>query len=235
MTAGLETPRALAERLAAVLKERGEKLAVAEGATGGALANLLTELPGSSEWFRVGIVAYTDFPKQLLLRVSSETIEEHGAIGAEATVQMARLARRVFATDWAIAITGYADDSAPARDTRAPGVPAVNPEGVERIDEEKRAPQAGLTFLAVARRVEEPTEAQPDAHVWEERLLPAPDRATYKDEAAAAGIELLLSTIEQLEQDKTKGRTSRSGGGSAAKRASKNGAGKKATGQRRRA
>src|SRR5829696_7712774 len=149
MTAGLETPPALAARLAAVLTRRGAKLAVAEGATGGALANLLTDLPGSSAWFRVGIVAYTDFPKQLQLRVSTETIQEHGAIGAGSTVQMARLARRVFAADWAIAITGYADDTSPVTDVRAQGVPSVNPEGVEQISEAKRPPQAGLTFLAV--------------------------------------------------------------------------------------
>src|SRR6266542_4547399 len=103
MTVGLETPQALAQRLAAVLAGRGEKLAVAEVATRGARGNLLTEVPGSSAWFRAGIVANTDFAKQLLLRVSTETIQEHGGISAEATVQMARLARRLFNADWGIA------------------------------------------------------------------------------------------------------------------------------------
>ena len=202
MTVGLETPQALAQRLAAVLSERGEKLALAEGATGGALANLLTEIPGSSDWFRAGIVANTDFAKQLLLRVSSETIQEHGGISAEATVQMARLARRLFNADWGIAITGYADDSAPTLDAKAQGVPGANPAGVERIEEERRDPESGRTYLAVAGRVEQPTEEQPDFHTWEERLLPAPDRATYKDEASASAIELLLTVIEDLNKPK---------------------------------
>src|SRR5947209_17423940 len=86
----------LAARLGAALAARGETLAVAEGATGGLLAHALTQVPGSSGWFRAGIVAYTDFPKQLLLRVSAEMVEEHGSISLPATVQMARLVRRLF-------------------------------------------------------------------------------------------------------------------------------------------
>ena len=195
MSQALPTPQELAERLAALLKERGEKLAVAEGATGGALSHLLTQVPGSSAWFRAGFVTYTDFPKQLILRVSTETILEQGGISAEATVQMARLARRLMATDWGLAVTGYADDSAPVRDHRAQGVPDAMPASAERIPDEKRAPKAGVTFIAVAGSVEHPTEEQPDRHTWEERLIPAPDRASYKEEAAAAALELLLDQI----------------------------------------
>ena len=195
MTNGLPTPKELAERLAALLRERGEKLAVAEGATGGALSHLLTQVPGSSAWFRAGFVTYTDFPKQLILRVSTETILEQGGISAEATVQMARLARRLMATDWGLAVTGYADDTPPVRDDRAQGVPESMPASAERIPDEKRAPSAGVTFIAVAGSVEHPTEEQPDRHTWEERLIPAPDRASYKEEAAAAAIELLLDQM----------------------------------------
>src|SRR5688500_6725820 len=195
MSQDLPSPHELAERLGRVLRVRGEKLTVAEGATGGALSHILTQVPGSSAWFRAGIVAYTDFPKQLLLRVSTETIQDQGGVSAESTVQMARLTRRMMATDWGVAVTGYADDSAPERDDRAQGVPTAAPAGAERIPDEKRAPSAGLTFIAVAGTVEHPTEEQPDTHTWEERLIPAPDRATYKEEAAAAAIEMLLSVI----------------------------------------
>ena len=196
MDQGLPTPQDLAQRLGSVLRERGEKLTVAEGATGGALSHLLTQVPGSSAWFRAGIVAYTDFPKQLILRVSSETIADQGAISAESTVQMARLARRLMATDWGLAVTGYADDTTPAQDYRAQGVPGATPASAERIPDDKRAPSAGVTFIAVAATVEHPTEERPDSHTWEERLIPAPDRAAYKEEAAAAAIEMLLTAIE---------------------------------------
>ena len=195
MSQDLPTPNELAERLGTVLRERGEKLTVAEGATGGALSHLLTQVPGSSSWFRAGIVAYTDFPKQLILRVSSETIQDQGAISAESTVQMARLARRLMATDWGVAVTGYADDTTPAGDDRAQGVPGATPASAERIPDERRVPSAGLTFIAVAGTVEQPTEEHPDRHTWEERLIPATDRASYKEEASAAAIEMLLSVI----------------------------------------
>jgi PncC family amidohydrolase len=189
MTAEDQSP---AERLAAVLAERGQTLAVAEGATGGLLAHLLTQVPGSSGWFRAGIVAYTDFSKQLILRVASETIEEQGSIGPEATVQMARLARRLFGTDWGLAITGYADDTAPVEGLRARGVPDRSPEGAVRVEAGKREPSAGLTFVAVSGPG---SASQPDTNSWEEWQLDAPDRATYKQHAAETAIEALLKII----------------------------------------
>jgi PncC family amidohydrolase len=189
-----ESARALAERLAAALVARGETLAVAEGATGGYLAHVLTQVPGSSGWIRAGIVAYTDYAKQLLLRVATETVEERDSISPEATVQMARLARRLFSTHWAIATAGYADDRAPAPGERAPGVPATIPAGAPRIASERRGPAAGLTYLAVAGLA---TTGQGDTYAWEERLLPAPDRTTYKEEAAAAALEMLLALLTQ--------------------------------------
>lgn len=187
-----DSPSDLATRLGAVLKERGQTLAVAEGATGGLLAHLLTQVPGSSAWFRAGIVAYTEYAKQLILRVSTETVEEHGSISLEATVQMSRIARRLFGTDWSIAITGYADDSRPAPSVKAPGIPARNPEGAPRVEEEKRPPTAGLTYVAVSGPA---SAGQPDAHSWEEYELEASDRMTYKENAAATAIESLLRII----------------------------------------
>lgn len=130
----------LAHQLGELLAQRGETVAVAEGATGGLLAHLLTQVPGSSAWFCAGVVAYTDYAKQLRLRVSTETILERGSISLEATAQMARLTRRLFGTDWALAVTGYADNTAPAPSERAPGIPDANPPGVPRIETEQRPP-----------------------------------------------------------------------------------------------
>ena len=225
----LPTPTELAERLGALLTERGEKLTVAEGATGGALSNLLTQIPGSSAWFRAGFVAYTDFPKQLILRVATDTILDQGSISAEATVQMARLARRLMATDWGLAVTGYADDTAPVGDERAQGVPGFLPESAESIPDEKRTPRAGVTFIAVARTAEHPTEEHPDDHTWEERLIPAPDRATYKEEASASAIELLLDRIANAPQPRANGHAPRPATKAAKKPATKK------TSQRRKA
>jgi PncC family amidohydrolase len=182
-----------AARLGALLAERGQTLAVAEGATGGWLSHLLTSVPGSSAWFRAGVVAYTNYPKQLLFRVSRDTIDERGAISAEATVQMARLARRLFDADWSLAVTGYADASAPSPVGPVPGAPASNPEGVPRIESEGSAPRAGLTFVAVSSRAGTP---QGDSQSWEEWELPAPSREAYKHAAATAALELLLKSLQ---------------------------------------
>ncbi len=182
----------LAERLAARLVERGETLAVAEGATGGLLSHALTQVPGSSAWFRAGIVAYTDYPKQLLLRVSTETLDEFGSVSIQATVQMARLVRRIFGTHWGLAVTGYADERVAASQRPTSGVPARDPAGTPRIEGEPAPRQPGQTFLAISGSAATP---QGEGQLWEERLLPAPDRATYKAEAASAALELLLATI----------------------------------------
>ena len=191
MTADSESP-SLAERLAATLAERGQTLAVAEGATGGLLTHLLTAVPGRSAWLRAGIVAYTEYSKQLILRVSTETVEEHGSISPEATVQMARMARRLFATDWGLAVVGYADDRRPAPSVKPPGVPFRNPEGAPRIMDEARPPTAGLTYIAISGPG---AGGQPDSHAWEEWQLNATDRATYKQNAAETALESLLKTI----------------------------------------
>lgn len=188
-----DEPFVLAQRVGKILVERGETLAVVEGATGGAIAHLLTSVLGSSAWFRAGIIAYTDYPKQLLLRVSTDTIIEKGGISADATVQMARLARRLFSTDWSVALTGYADSRAPVPDDQAPSAPKSDQPNAPKTDSPRSEPQAGLTYLAVSRRIEtEPGDTQS----WEERLLAAPDRVTYKQEAASAAIEMLLLAIE---------------------------------------
>ena len=106
---------------------------------------------------------------------------------------MARLARRLFGTDWGLAVTGYADDMAPVEGPRAHGVPDRNPEGAVRVAAEKREPMPGLTFIAVSGPG---GGSQPESHSWEEWQLEAPDRATYKQHAAQTAIETLLKIVK---------------------------------------
>ena len=170
-----------ASAVANAITRRDQTVAVVEGATGGYLAHVLTTIPGASAWFRAGIVAYTDYPKQLLLRVSTDTIEARGSISAETTIQMARLARRLFGTDWAVAITGYADDAAPAPSVRAPGAPGDVPAGYALVQGEIRDPLAGATIVAIAGAPGTGDEAADDADIsWQEHLVPAPDRDGYR-------------------------------------------------------
>jgi PncC family amidohydrolase len=98
----------LEERLGLSLKSRGWTLAVAESCTGGLLADRITNVAGSSEYFLGGIVAYNNAVKEHLLGVQASTLEKHGAVSEETALEMARGARRAFAANLAVAITGIA-------------------------------------------------------------------------------------------------------------------------------
>lgn len=91
-----------------MLKERGATLAVAESCTGGLLAERLTSAPGSSKFFLGGWVSYSSRFKELWLGVDRTTLEEHGAVSAEAAQQMAEGARDRAGSTLAVAITGVA-------------------------------------------------------------------------------------------------------------------------------
>jgi competence/damage-inducible protein CinA-like protein len=86
----------------------GRTLAVAESCTAGLLATRLTERPGSSAWFRGGVVAYSDESKSELLEVDAGLIERQGAVSPEVAEAMADGALKRFQADVACAVTGIA-------------------------------------------------------------------------------------------------------------------------------
>jgi nicotinamide-nucleotide amidase len=91
-----------------LLDQHGRTLAVAESCTGGMIAELVTAVPGSSAYFRGGVVAYANQAKQALLGVPAELIDRHGAVSAEVAQAMAEGARARFAADFAVSTTGIA-------------------------------------------------------------------------------------------------------------------------------
>ncbi|HUZ76755.1 MAG TPA: nicotinamide-nucleotide amidohydrolase family protein [Chloroflexota bacterium] len=93
----MPTPRLAT--IAGALRERGLTVAVAESASGGLVAAELTRLPGSSSWFRGGLVAYDERSKVHLLGISAELLASHGSVSAEACLALARAARTVFQAD----------------------------------------------------------------------------------------------------------------------------------------
>lgn len=100
--------RDLAAQAGQILLERHLKLAVAESCTGGLLANLITDIAGSSDYFLGGIVAYAYSAKEALLGVRHETLLAHGAVSPQTAAEMAWGVRRVFRADIGISITGIA-------------------------------------------------------------------------------------------------------------------------------
>jgi len=91
-----------------LLRAKRLTLALAESCTGGLLGSLITDVPGSSDYFLGGVISYSDEAKERLLGVRHETLLREGAVSARAALEMARGARDLFHSDLALAITGIA-------------------------------------------------------------------------------------------------------------------------------
>jgi len=98
----------LEEELGEKLRERKLTIAVAESCTGGLLGSKITDVPGSSEYFLGGVIAYQNEVKESLLRVPHEVIAAHGAVSAQTVEAMASGCRELFKCDIAVSITGIA-------------------------------------------------------------------------------------------------------------------------------
>ncbi len=91
-----------------LLLQRKLTLALAESCTGGLIGHRITDMPGSSEYFVGGVVAYSYDAKEHLLGVQHNTLYDHGAVSAETAIEMARGARRTLGTDIGLSVTGIA-------------------------------------------------------------------------------------------------------------------------------
>lgn len=98
----------LQEIVGTMLRKQGATLAVAESCTGGTLSRLITSVPGSSDYFKGGVVAYTNAAKSEIIHVDPMVIEEHKVVSHEVARAMAMGARQRFGADWAISTTGIA-------------------------------------------------------------------------------------------------------------------------------
>lgn len=116
-----------AEHAGSLLRERHLTLATAESCTGGLIGHLVTEIPGSSDYYQGGLISYSNGLKESELGVDAATLERHGAVSAQTAIAMAEGARARYGADVAIAVTGIAG---PTGDS--PGKPV------------------GLTYVAVA-------------------------------------------------------------------------------------
>jgi PncC family amidohydrolase len=90
------------------LRERGWTLALGESCTGGLLGHRITNVPGSSDYFLGGVVAYAYEAKERLLSVEHNTLYKHGAVSRETALEMARGARSAFGADVGLSVTGIA-------------------------------------------------------------------------------------------------------------------------------
>lgn len=98
----------LAGVVANLLKRQGMTLAAAESCSGGLLSKMITDLPGSSQYFWGSVVSYSNEAKQVFLGVNPETLDKYGAVSEQTAAEMASGIRQHAGADIAVSITGIA-------------------------------------------------------------------------------------------------------------------------------
>jgi PncC family amidohydrolase len=86
-------------------------ISTAESATGGRITDKLTNIPGSSDYFKGSLISYSNDVKMNVLGVKRETIENHGVVSSQTAIEMAEGGRKVLGTDICISDTGIAGPS----------------------------------------------------------------------------------------------------------------------------
>lgn len=98
------------------LSAAGKAVSTAESCTGGWIAKVLTDIPGSSAWFHGGYVSYSNAAKAAMLGVPAELIATHGAVSREVVEAMAIGAQRRSGAEFALAVSGIAGPGGGAPD-----------------------------------------------------------------------------------------------------------------------
>lgn len=154
----------LAIRTGEALLARGEIVTLAESCTGGYVAKLLTDVPGSSRWFGCGFVTYSDVAKQRMLGVSAATLAREGAVSERTALEMAVGALTVSGAARAIGITGIAGPD---------GGSDARPVGLVWFGRAVRVDESSVGAVALQRRFDG-------------------DRDAVRRQAAAYAMELLF-------------------------------------------
>jgi nicotinamide-nucleotide amidase len=125
----------LAPLVVAQLTRRGERVALAESCTGGLVAELLTRVPGASNVFDLGVVAYANEAKSKIAGVPADLLATHGAVSAPVARALAEGVRRVGGATWGIGITGIAgpDGGTPEKPVGTVYVALAGPRGTEIV------------------------------------------------------------------------------------------------------
>jgi nicotinamide-nucleotide amidase len=98
--------KTLEEAIGILLAKKEKTVSTAESCTGGYISHLITSVPGSSGYFKGGIVSYDNTIKENVLGVDADTLDNYGAVSEETVSQMAMAARSIMKTDFALAVSG---------------------------------------------------------------------------------------------------------------------------------
>jgi len=98
----------LEQEVGKLLRQKGLTLGVVESATGGLISHLITNVPGSSDYYKGAITAYSNEVKVKIVRVKPDTISKYGAVSYQLAEEMALGGRKILASDICLADTGIA-------------------------------------------------------------------------------------------------------------------------------
>lgn len=99
------------EVIGKLLTEKNKTLCTAESCTGGYISHLITSVPGSSDYFKGAIIAYSNSIKIKLLNVNENDLEMYGAVSEQIVKQMAQNSKQILSADFSIAVSGIAGPS----------------------------------------------------------------------------------------------------------------------------
>ncbi|MFQ6122268.1 MAG: CinA family protein [Dehalococcoidales bacterium] len=98
----------LEEEVGNLLRKKGLTLGVVESATGGLISHRITDTPGSSDYYKGSVTAYSNETKIKVVGVKEETINQYGAVSSQVAEEMAEEGRKILAVDICLADTGIA-------------------------------------------------------------------------------------------------------------------------------
>lgn len=98
----------LEQEVGNLLRQRGLTLGVVESATGGLISHLITNIPGSSDYYKGSITAYSNEVKTRVIGVKEDTISKYGAVSSQVVEEMAQGGRKILAADICLSDTGIA-------------------------------------------------------------------------------------------------------------------------------
>jgi nicotinamide-nucleotide amidase len=100
----------ISDNLKTAIEKAGKNITIstAESITGGLISSIITDTPGSSNFFLGGIVSYSNFSKEKILNIDKRLIDQKGVVSMEVCREMALNAKNIFNSDYSIAVTGFA-------------------------------------------------------------------------------------------------------------------------------
>jgi nicotinamide-nucleotide amidase len=172
----------IAKEIGELLKERGLWLGVVESATGGLISSLITDVPGSSDYYQGGIVSYSNQAKMKLLGVKRETLNKYGAVSAQVAEEMAQGGCKALGADICISDTGIAGPT---------GATINKPLGLFYLGLSYKDKNMNRKYIFAGHREENKAEAAVTALTWLKEYLVGLDR--QKGEAVVYKIQPVVT------------------------------------------